>query len=77
LCLIKGSKDNMTAAIIKFPKQSIGTGGGVTARRERRGANESDDGEQNVRIVGLQRSHTPNPYIPIQPAENDDEGKPL
>ena len=39
LCLLKGSKDNMTALVIKFPKQTIGdttTGGGVLARRERR-----------------------------------------
>ena len=38
LCLIKGSKDNMTAAVIKFPRQVVGKGGGVMARRERRGA---------------------------------------
>ncbi|KAK1743062.1 protein-serine/threonine phosphatase, PP2C family [Skeletonema marinoi] len=44
LCLIKGSKDNMTAAVIKFPRQVVGKGGGVMARRERRGA--VDDGEK-------------------------------
>lgn len=45
LCLIKGSKDNMTAAVIKFPKQVVGKGGGgVVARRERRGASEEEDG---------------------------------
>jgi hypothetical protein len=33
---MKGSKDNMTASVIKFPKQVIGQGGGVLARRERR-----------------------------------------
>ncbi|KAL3816361.1 hypothetical protein ACHAXA_000439 [Cyclostephanos tholiformis] len=31
LCLKKGSKDNMTGAVIKFPKQTIGKGGGVLA----------------------------------------------
>ena len=38
LCLLKGSKDNMTALVVKFPKQTIGdtNGGGVLARRERR-----------------------------------------
>mmetsp|Transcript_9130 Transcript_9130/g.15518 ORF Transcript_9130/g.15518 Transcript_9130/m.15518 type:complete len:693 (+) Transcript_9130:114-2192(+) len=45
LCLIKGSKDNMTAAVIKFPRQVVGKGGGVMARRERRGA--VDDGEKD------------------------------
>jgi serine/threonine protein phosphatase PrpC len=46
LCLIKGSKDNMTAAVIKFPKQVVGKGGGggVMARRERRGVSEEEDG---------------------------------
>eukprot|EP00984_Skeletonema_dohrnii_P005464 scaffold1922_cov128-Skeletonema_dohrnii-CCMP3373.AAC.2 len=46
LCLIKGSKDNMTAAVIKFPRQVVGKGGGVMARRERRGAVD-DDGEKD------------------------------
>eukprot|EP00804_Cyclotella_cryptica_P002389 CCRYP_004091-RB/>CCRYP_004091-RB protein AED:0.04 eAED:0.04 QI:951/1/1/1/1/1/2/264/406 len=78
LCLIKGSKDNMTAAVIKFPKQSIGAGGGVIARRERRGANDSEDGEQNVKYTGLRRSPTPNPYVPRGPSENDgSDNKPL
>ncbi|KAL7520882.1 hypothetical protein ACHAWX_006855 [Stephanocyclus meneghinianus] len=78
LCLIKGSKDNMTAAVIKFPKQTIGSGGGVTARRERRGANDSEDGEQNVKYVGLRRSPTPNPYVPRNASGDDDtDGKPL
>ena len=34
LCLSMGSKDNMTTLVIKFPAQSVGTGGGVTARRQ-------------------------------------------
>ena len=38
LCLMKGSKDNMTAAIIKFPRQTVGSGGGVAARRASREA---------------------------------------
>jgi len=68
----------MTAAVIKFPKQTIGAGGGVTARRERRGANDSEDGEQNVKYVGLRRSPTPNPYVPRNASDNDDsDGKPL
>eukprot|EP00986_Skeletonema_menzelii_P021370 scaffold34312_cov154-Skeletonema_menzelii.AAC.1 len=44
LCLIKGSKDNMTCVVIKFPKQVVGQGGGVMARRERRGL---DDAKQH------------------------------
>jgi len=57
LCLIKGSKDNMTAAVIKLPKQDIGKGGGVMARRERRGAasptseNNNSDGIQQQPVV--------------------------
>lgn len=38
LCLSMGSKDNMTSLIVKFPAQTIGEGGGVTARRQKREA---------------------------------------
>lgn len=62
----------MTAAVIKFPKEVIGSGGGVTARRERRGANDTNEGgEAAVSTGGLQRSPTPNPYVPKQPSEED------
>ncbi|KAL3823632.1 hypothetical protein ACHAXA_005613 [Cyclostephanos tholiformis] len=67
----EGSKDNMTAAVIKFPKQTIGKGGGVLARRESRcgvgGAptrsgggrnnNNEEQGEVQLRRIS-------NPYIP-------------
>mmetsp|Transcript_2120 Transcript_2120/g.4984 ORF Transcript_2120/g.4984 Transcript_2120/m.4984 type:complete len:441 (+) Transcript_2120:136-1458(+) len=36
LCLGMGSKDNMTALIVRFPAQKMGTGGGVMARRRAR-----------------------------------------
>jgi serine/threonine protein phosphatase PrpC len=36
LCLHLGSKDNMTALIVRMPAQSIGIGGGVKARRQKR-----------------------------------------
>ena len=36
LCLSLGSKDNMTALVVKFPAQKVGKGGGVKARREGR-----------------------------------------
>lgn len=66
----------MTAAVIKFPKQSISSGGGVTARRERRGANDADDnGQRTWNSGGLRRSPTPNPYVPRQPSEEDEDGK--
>lgn len=39
-CLSMGSKDNMTAIVVKFEGQKVGTGGGVTARRAQR--NSSD-----------------------------------
>jgi len=75
LCLIKGSKDNMTAAVIKFPKQTIGQGGGVAARRERRGEDEgAKDGEQNVSSGGLRRAYTPNPYVPKRGDDDKDDG---
>lgn len=31
-----GSKDNMTALVVKFPAQKVGSGGGVLARRQLR-----------------------------------------
>jgi len=37
-CLRMGSKDNMTALIVKFPAQKIGEGGGVEGRRKSREA---------------------------------------
>jgi serine/threonine protein phosphatase PrpC len=40
LCLKKGSKDNMTAIVIRFKAQNIGEGGGVEVRRQRRLATE-------------------------------------
>mmetsp|Transcript_1194 Transcript_1194/g.2119 ORF Transcript_1194/g.2119 Transcript_1194/m.2119 type:complete len:491 (-) Transcript_1194:147-1619(-) len=36
-CCTKGSLDNMTAFIVKFPPQQIGVGGGVLKRRKKRG----------------------------------------
>jgi serine/threonine protein phosphatase PrpC len=36
ICLEKGSKDNMTALIVKLPAQKIGEGGGVEERRRLR-----------------------------------------
>jgi hypothetical protein len=45
LCLRMGSKDNMTALILKFPAQKIGEGGGVLARRRQR--EEEEKAEEN------------------------------
>ena len=36
MCLEKGSKDNMTALVMKFPAQKITAGSGVMKRREAR-----------------------------------------
>ena len=68
LCLIKGSKDNMTAAVIKFPKQVVGQGGGgVMARREGRGAAEdADEHTDNVRAF--------NPYGVMMETNGDEQG---
>ncbi|KAL3810663.1 hypothetical protein ACHAXA_001052 [Cyclostephanos tholiformis] len=56
----EGSKDNMTAAVIKFPKQTIGKGGGVLARRESRcGA-----GGAPTRSGGGRDNNNEEPYIP-------------
>ena len=68
-CLNKGSKDNMTAAVVKFPKQVVGSGGGVTARRERRGAaaNNAEGGANGGEGEGEQQGHLRrvyNPYVP-------------
>ena len=41
----------MTAAVIKFPKQTIGKGGGVTARRELRESANGDHQQQPTRRV--------------------------
>jgi hypothetical protein len=46
VCLEKGSKDNMTALIIKFPAQKIAEGGGVSERRRlRKEAKEKDNSD--------------------------------
>jgi hypothetical protein len=37
-----GSKDNMTALVVKLAAQKIGTGGGVLARRQLRDAENGD-----------------------------------
>ena len=57
----------MTAGIIKFPKQTTGSGGGVMARRERRGAigAENDDRHEQA----LRRVY--NPYLPPGARENE------
>jgi len=63
----------MTASVIKFPKQNIGTGGGVSARRERRGASSSGGGNDGDNENGEEQVHLArvyNPYIP--PGENDE-----
>ena len=39
-CLSMGSKDNMTAIVVQFEGQKVGSGGGVSARRAQR--NSSD-----------------------------------
>ena len=40
-CYTKGSLDNMTVILIKFPAQEIGRGGGVMKRRKQRKSNHS------------------------------------
>ena len=42
ICLRMGSKDNMTALVVKLAAQNVGSGGGIMARRQLR------DAEQNV-----------------------------
>jgi hypothetical protein len=43
VCLAMGSKDNMTALVLKFDGQKVGSGGGVMARRQLR--DTTSDGE--------------------------------
>merc|ERR1712151_861144 len=43
LCLQKGSRDNMTALIVKLPSLHIGDGGGVSVRRKERNVVEQED----------------------------------
>lgn len=51
-CLSMGSKDNMTSIVVKFEGQKVGSGGGVTARRQLRdsanpsGNNNTDNSAQ-------------------------------
>lgn len=59
---MKGSKDNMTAALIKFPPQAVGTGGGVAARRASREAPESPASGSGSGGDGP----TPGLYVPPQ-----------
>ncbi|KAL7468462.1 hypothetical protein ACHAXS_008686 [Conticribra weissflogii] len=76
LCLIKGSKDNMTAAVVKFPKQTIGEGGGVTARRERRGESESLDNRQHhvIQLRSVYDPYTARDMDDDPPNNDEDEG---
>lgn len=54
ICLRRGSKDNMTALVVKFPAQKIGEGGGVTARRELREAAIAEGEREKERIKAKQ-----------------------
>ena len=45
ICLQMGSKDNMTALVIKFDAQKVGDGGGVLARRQQRESEANDMNE--------------------------------
>jgi hypothetical protein len=49
LCLSMGSKDNMTALVVKLPAEKPGTGGGVLARRQLRNEafNKSNNSSNN------------------------------
>merc|ERR1712228_927752 len=42
-CLHNGSKDNMTALLVKMPAQEIGRGGGVALRRTRREEEQANE----------------------------------
>lgn len=44
-CLRLGSKDNMTALVVKFQAQQVGSGGGVLARRKERGEHLEGEAE--------------------------------
>jgi hypothetical protein len=48
LGLSLGSKDNMTALVIKFEAQKVGSGGGVRARRQLRNAAPSDSMSEKI-----------------------------
>mmetsp|Transcript_28964 Transcript_28964/g.42068 ORF Transcript_28964/g.42068 Transcript_28964/m.42068 type:complete len:448 (-) Transcript_28964:336-1679(-) len=49
ICLRRGSKDNMTTLVVKFPAQSIGNGRGVMARREARERAAKEEGHNEGR----------------------------
>uniref|UniRef100_A0A6V2CCE8 PPM-type phosphatase domain-containing protein n=1 Tax=Ditylum brightwellii TaxID=49249 RepID=A0A6V2CCE8_9STRA len=49
ICLRRGSKDNMTTLVVKFPAQPIGNGGGVMARREARERAAKEEGHNEGR----------------------------
>jgi len=51
VCLEKGSKDNMTALIIKMPAQQIGEGGGVVERRRLRKEVENNGDEEAFQSI--------------------------
>lgn len=44
MCLMMGSKDNMTALVLQFEAQKVGEGGGVAARRKEREEAENPEG---------------------------------
>lgn len=46
LCLDKGSKDNMTAVVIKLPAMVVGEGGGVFERRHKRMEKKKESEEE-------------------------------
>lgn len=50
ICLSMGSKDNMTAIVIKFDGQKIGQGGGVMRRRQIRDSETENSGNRMVEI---------------------------
>ncbi len=66
----------MTAAVIKFPKQTIGEGGGVTARRERRGESESLDNRQHhvIQLRSVYDPYTARDMDDDPPNNDEDEG---
>lgn len=47
MCLMMGSKDNMTALVLQFEAQEVGKGGGVSARRKQREEAENAEGASN------------------------------
>lgn len=70
LCLIKGSKDNMTTTIIKCPKQTPGKGGGVAARRKLRGGpSPSSSSPRNTGGVNVYNPHAEQLGQPQSPEE--------